>query len=69
MLPPNVGPTRVQDEAVLVIAGVEVEENFSLLVAAEIHMDPATAPSFVVEKDGGADGELVDFYFFRFWHL
>ena len=62
LLPANVGLARVQHEAVLVIAGVEVEENLSLLVAAEIHMDSATAPSFVVEKDGDADSELVNFY-------
>ena len=69
MLPANVGLARVQHEAILVITGVEVEENLSLLAAAEINVDPATAPSFVVEKDGGPNSELVDSYFFRFWHL
>lgn len=63
MLPAYVSLARVQHQAVLVIAGVEVEENLSLPVAAEIHMDPATTASFVVEKDGGADSELVDFHF------
>lgn len=69
LLPANVSLARVQHEAVLVIAGVEVEENLSLLVAAKVHMDPATTPSFVVEKDGGANSKLVDFYFVRFRHL
>ena len=69
MLPANVGLARVQHKAVLVITGVEVEENLSLLAAAEVHMYPATAPSFVIEKDSGSNSELVDFYFVRFWHL
>ena len=74
MLPVTAGPLRVQHEATLslVIAGVEVEENISgfllvrLLVAAEIYLNLAIALSFVVEEYGGADSELVDFYFLKF---
>ena len=46
-----------------------MEENLPLLVAAEIHMDSATAGSFVAEKHSGAHGELVDFYFGGVGHL
>ena len=68
-LPATVGPARIQHQAVLVIAGVEVEKNLSLPVAAEIYMDSATAASFVAEKHRGSHGKLVDFYFGGVSHL
>lgn len=67
--PASVGPARVQHQAVLVVAGVKVEEYLSLPVTAEVHVDSATAAGFVVEKHSGSHGELVDFYFGGVRHL